>query len=110
VAARATATLIKDTLIEVVRGRDAMAVPGHWIAMVQAIRNLGRPGIAPMAIAAVDTALWDLKARILDVPMVTLFGAARDGVPVYGSGGSHRILSPSSSSSSAAGPTMALRV
>jgi L-alanine-DL-glutamate epimerase-like enolase superfamily enzyme len=83
----ATATLIRDTLVDVVRGCDAMAVPGHWIAMVQAIRNLGRPGIASMAIAAVDTALWDLKARLLGVPLVTLFGAVRDGVPVYGSGG-----------------------
>ncbi|MGA7385168.1 MAG: enolase C-terminal domain-like protein [Methylocella sp.] len=83
----ATAALIKDTLAEVVRGRDAMAVGGHWVAMVQAIRNLGRPGIASMAIAAVDTALWDLKARILGLPLVTLFGAVRDGVPVYGSGG-----------------------
>ena len=87
----ATAALIRDTLVEVVRGRDAMAVPGHWLAMVQAIGNLGRPGIASMAIAAVDTALWDLKARLLDVPLVMLFGAARDGVPVYGSGGSPRI-------------------
>ncbi len=40
-----------------------------------------------MAIAAVDTALWDLKARILGLPLVTLLGAARDEVPVYGSGG-----------------------
>lgn len=83
----ATATLIKDTLIEVVRGRDAMSVSGHWVAMVEAIRNLGRPGIVSMAIAAVDTALWDLKAHLLDLPLVTLLGAVRDGVPVYGSGG-----------------------
>jgi L-alanine-DL-glutamate epimerase-like enolase superfamily enzyme len=86
-ADKATAMLIKDTLIDVVCGRDAMAVPSHWVAMVEAIRNLGRPGIASMAIAAMDTALWDLKARLLDVPLVTLFGAARDGAPVYGSGG-----------------------
>lgn len=83
----ATATLIRDTLIEVVRGQDAMGVSEHWIAMVRAIRNLGRPGIASMAIAAVDTALWDLKARLLDVPLVTLWGAAQHRVPVYGSGG-----------------------
>ncbi|MGH6796001.1 MAG: enolase C-terminal domain-like protein [Methylocella sp.] len=83
----ATATLIKDTLIEVVRGRDAMSVPGHWLAMVQATRNLGRPGIVSMAIAAVDAALWDLKAHLLGVPLVTLLGAVRDGVPIYGSGG-----------------------
>ena len=71
----------------VVRGRDAMAVPGSWSAMVAAIRNLGRPGIASMAISAVDAALWDLKARLLDLPLVTLLGAVRDAAPVYGSGG-----------------------
>lgn len=83
----ATATLIHDKLLDVVRGRDAMAVPAHWMSMVRAIRNLGRPGIASMAIAAVDTALWDLKARLLEVPLVTLWGAARSDVLIYGSGG-----------------------
>ena len=53
----------------------------------RACRNLGRPGIGAMAIAAIDTALWDLKARLLDLPLVVLLGCARDGVPVYGSGG-----------------------
>jgi L-alanine-DL-glutamate epimerase-like enolase superfamily enzyme len=55
--------------------------------MRHAIRNLGRPGIASMAIAAVDTALWDLKARLLNLPLVTLLGAVRDSIPIYGSGG-----------------------
>jgi L-alanine-DL-glutamate epimerase-like enolase superfamily enzyme len=36
---------------------------------------------------AVDVALWDLKARLLDLPLVTLLGAVRDAVPAYGSGG-----------------------
>jgi L-alanine-DL-glutamate epimerase-like enolase superfamily enzyme len=40
-----------------------------------------------MAVSAVDMALWDLKARLLGVPLVTLLGAARRKVPVYGSGG-----------------------
>jgi L-alanine-DL-glutamate epimerase-like enolase superfamily enzyme len=83
----ATATLIRDMLAGVVKGRDATAVAGAWAAMVAAIRNLGRPGIASMAIAAVDSALWDLKARLLGLPLVTLLGAVRDGVDVYGSGG-----------------------
>jgi L-alanine-DL-glutamate epimerase-like enolase superfamily enzyme len=43
--------------------------------------------MAACAISAIDTALWDLKAKLLDVPLVELFGAARDDVPVYGSGG-----------------------
>ena len=86
-ANRATAVLIDDTLARVVQGRDALDVAGAWDAMVAAIRNLGRPGISSMAIAAVDNALWDLKARLLDVPLVRLLGAARDSIPVYGSGG-----------------------
>ncbi len=83
----ATARLIRDTLADVVVGRDPMDVPGSWLAMVRAIRNLGRPGIVSMAISAVDTALWDLKATLLEVPLATLLGQVRDGVPIYGSGG-----------------------
>ena len=83
----ATARLVRDLLADVVRGRDAMDVPGAFAAMEAAIRNLGRPGIAAMAISAVDTALWDVKARLLDLPMVALLGSVRDAAPVYGSGG-----------------------
>jgi L-alanine-DL-glutamate epimerase-like enolase superfamily enzyme len=83
----ATAKLIDEMLKEIVVGQDAMAVPGIWKQMVQAIRNLGRPGISSMAIAAVDASLWDLKARLLDLPLVTLLGQMRESAPVYGSGG-----------------------
>jgi L-alanine-DL-glutamate epimerase-like enolase superfamily enzyme len=82
-----TATLVHTLLAHIVAGQDAMNVPACWDAMVHSIRNLGRPGIASMAIAAVDAALWDLKARLLDLPLVTLLGAAREAAPVYGSGG-----------------------
>jgi len=82
-----TARLIADTLSRVVCGMDAMSTPTIWSALVAAVRNLGRPGIASMAISAVDVAMWDLKARLLDVPLVSLLGAARSAVPVYGSGG-----------------------
>ena len=61
----ATATLIHDKLAGVVQGRDAFDIPCAWDAMVHSIRNLGRPGIASMAISGVDTALWDLKAKLL---------------------------------------------
>jgi L-alanine-DL-glutamate epimerase-like enolase superfamily enzyme len=83
----ATATLVRDSLRDLVLGRDAMAVPAVWAALVAKVRNVGRRGIASMAISAVDNALWDLKARLLDVPLVTLLGAVRDRVAVYGSGG-----------------------
>jgi L-alanine-DL-glutamate epimerase-like enolase superfamily enzyme len=86
-ADRATALLINEMLADVVEGREVMATSGNWLAMVRAIRNLGRPGISSMAIAAVDNALWDLKARVIGLSLATLLGAARESVAVYGSGG-----------------------
>ncbi|HVB54941.1 MAG TPA: enolase C-terminal domain-like protein [Candidatus Acidoferrales bacterium] len=83
----ATAGLIEHTLIPLIRGTDAMAVPDCWSAMRHVIRNLGRPGICSMAIAAVDCALWDLKAKLLDLPLVSLLGAAQPSIEIYGSGG-----------------------
>jgi L-alanine-DL-glutamate epimerase-like enolase superfamily enzyme len=83
----ATATLIQNLLSEVVKGQDAMAPASSWNAMVSRIRNLGRPGVVSMAISAVDIALWDLKARLLNLPLITLLGAVRESVPIYGSGG-----------------------
>jgi L-alanine-DL-glutamate epimerase-like enolase superfamily enzyme len=81
------ARLIEQLLSGVVTGRDAMDIEGSYAAMVHAVRNLGRQGIAASAIAAVDVALWDTKARLLNLPLVALFGAARDAIPIYGSGG-----------------------
>ena len=83
----ATAKLIQDLLAELVQGADALAPTACWQAMVSRTRNLGRPGIVSMAISAVDSALWDLKARLLNVSLVELLGAVRRSVPIYGSGG-----------------------
>jgi L-alanine-DL-glutamate epimerase-like enolase superfamily enzyme len=51
------------------------------------VRNIGRPGVASCAISALDIALWDLKAKHLNVALATLLGPVRGRVPVYGSGG-----------------------
>jgi L-alanine-DL-glutamate epimerase-like enolase superfamily enzyme len=83
----ATGLLIHKLLSGIVKGRDAMAIPECWEAMARSSRNLGRPGIVSMAISALDSALWDLKARLLGMPLVTLLGAVRSAVPIYGSGG-----------------------
>jgi len=83
----ACATLIEEKLRDVVVGRDPMDTAAAWEAMVRSIRNVGRPGVASMAIAAVDTALWDLKARVLRQPLARLIGMFREEVPLYGSGG-----------------------
>src|SRR5437879_2232076 len=78
------ARLIDRKLSPLILGRDAMAITGCWIMMLHAVRNLGRPGVASHAIAAVDVALWDLKARLLGVPLISLLGNARGSIPIYG--------------------------
>jgi L-alanine-DL-glutamate epimerase-like enolase superfamily enzyme len=83
----ATAHRISESLADLVCGKEAMDTNAIWQAMVASLRNIGQSGIASMAISAVDVALWDLKARLLDMPLVTLLGAARPAAPVYGSGG-----------------------
>ena len=79
--------LIHDMLAPLVTGRDAMDVGAAWMAMQRAVRNLGRSGLAASAISAIDVALWDVKSRLLDLPLSRLLGNVRDGVPIYGSGG-----------------------
>ncbi|QFY11085.1 mandelate racemase [Nonomuraea phyllanthi] len=86
-APAAAASLISDTLAGTVTGARAADIPAVWARMVREVRNAGRPGVAGYAVSAVDVALWDLKARLLGVPLVRLLGAAREQVPLYGSGG-----------------------
>jgi L-alanine-DL-glutamate epimerase-like enolase superfamily enzyme len=83
----AAAVVVEQHLAPVVTGRPAFDVPAANEAMTRAVRNAARPGLAGHAVSAVDIALWDLKARLLGLPLVTLLGAARTEVPVYGSGG-----------------------
>lgn len=82
-----TAQLIEHTLAPKIAGMDALANGAAWQTMCRAIRNLGRPGICSMAIAAVDNALWDLKGKLLNVSVAALLPMVRQEVMAYGSGG-----------------------
>ena len=75
------ASFIDGVLLGAIKGRNAFDIPGCWMAMYRAVRNLGRSGLAACAISAVDTALWDLKARVLGLPLASLLGRCRDRVP-----------------------------
>jgi L-alanine-DL-glutamate epimerase-like enolase superfamily enzyme len=84
---RACAVLVEDMLAGSLLGADALAVEARWLELSASLRNAGRPGVGAMALSAVDVALWDLKARLLRLPLVDLLGRAQDAVPIYGSGG-----------------------
>jgi L-alanine-DL-glutamate epimerase-like enolase superfamily enzyme len=83
----ASAQIALHVLADAICGIDAFAIPRAWAAMVAAVRNIGWRGVSASAISAVDVALWDLKSRLLAVPLTRLLGQLRDEVPVYGSGG-----------------------
>lgn len=92
------ASLIQKTLAPLIEGRNAHSPEAIWRTMLHRLRNIGTPGIAAMAVSAVDMAIWDVKARLLDVPLAGLLGQQRSTVPVYGSGGftsydAHRLRS-----------------
>ena len=85
--AASAAGLVRELLVPVVVGCAIADVRIAWAAMVRAVRNAGRPGLAATAISAVDIALWDLKARAAAQPLFRLLGPHRAAVPIYGSGG-----------------------
>lgn len=81
------ATYIESSLKSLVIGKDAMNIISIRTSLIQHIRNDGVCGIAFMAVSAIDNALWDLKAKILQLPLCTLLGQAKESMLLYGSGG-----------------------
>lgn len=86
-ADRGTAVVARKLLEEIVLGSDPHGHPATLQKMLRAIRNLGETGVAMMAVSAIDNALWDLRARLVNLPLVQLLGQVRSSIPVYGSGG-----------------------
>ncbi|HEY2671283.1 MAG TPA: enolase C-terminal domain-like protein [Rugosimonospora sp.] len=83
----AAGEVVESLLAGAVVGTDPMDIPGAHAAMAMAARNALLPGLVGIAVSAVDVALWDLKAQLLGVPLVELFGRCRQEVTLYGSGG-----------------------
>ncbi|MGN6425505.1 MAG: enolase C-terminal domain-like protein [Leifsonia sp.] len=79
--------IVRELLWDRVRGADPLDTARSFWAMARATRNAGWPGVCASAIAAVDIAVHDLAARLLDVPLVKLLGGAHETIAAYGSGG-----------------------
>jgi L-alanine-DL-glutamate epimerase-like enolase superfamily enzyme len=68
-------------------GEDSSDIQRIWTKLVWAGASVGRSGLAVQAIAAIDIALWDLKARRAGLPLAKLLGAHRDSVACYNTSG-----------------------
>lgn len=81
------AYMIEYSLKNLIIGKNIFDVSGINNFLIQQIRNNGNCGIAMMAVSAIDSALWDLKAKILEQPLCNVLGKARNKILIYGSGG-----------------------
>jgi L-alanine-DL-glutamate epimerase-like enolase superfamily enzyme len=86
-ANEAAAKVAEELIRKEILGGDAFDIPSLHSAMDRKVRNWGRPGLVASAISAIDTSLWDLKARLLHLPLLGLLGKVREEIQAYGSGG-----------------------
>ncbi len=80
------ATLIRDNLTPILVGEDPRRIEQLWNKMWWALHYVGRSGIAVFGMSAVDTALWDLKARLAGEPLWRFLGGHDNKVEAYGGG------------------------
>lgn len=86
-AHEACAFYIDKKLKDLVIGKNVFDISAITNSLSKNIRNSGTVGIAMMAVSAIDNALWDLKAKLLNLPLCNLLGKVRNEMLLYGSGG-----------------------
>lgn len=80
----AVRAMLDDDVIPAAIGRDAD--PAIWQGMWEHLHEAGGGGITTIALAGLDLALWDLRARRAGVGLPELLGRRHDAQPAYGSG------------------------
>jgi L-alanine-DL-glutamate epimerase-like enolase superfamily enzyme len=75
--------LLKRTLVPAILGREAMEIERIWRDLLFLTHATTTGAITSIALAAIDTALWDLKARKLGQPLHLLAGGAQQSIPLY---------------------------
>ncbi|OEO29191.1 mandelate racemase [Devosia insulae DS-56] len=75
--------LLKRTLVPAIIGREANEIEKLWRELLFLTHATTTGAITSIALAAIDTALWDLQARKLGLPLHILAGGAQDAIPLY---------------------------
>jgi L-alanine-DL-glutamate epimerase-like enolase superfamily enzyme len=83
----AVISLLRETLAPRLIGREAEEVEGIWRDLLFATHATAVGAITSIALACVDTALWDLRCRRAGLPLWRLAGGAKPAVPVYSTEG-----------------------
>lgn len=75
--------LLEHTLAPLLIGREAEEIEAIWKAMLFRTHATAVGAITSLAMAAIDTALWDLRGKRAGLPLWRLAGGAKPSVPVY---------------------------
>jgi len=75
--------LLKDTLLPALIGQDADRIDAIWSRLLFRTHATAVGAITSLALAAVDTALWDLRCRRSSLPLWKAAGGYRESTPLY---------------------------
>ena len=84
---KAVKVFLDTEYVPLMLGEDANDIERLWEKMWWGPHWVGRGGIASLAMAAIDIALWDLKAKRAGLPLYKLLGACRERMPIYDTDG-----------------------
>jgi D-arabinonate dehydratase len=82
-----TRHVIDTQLRPMLLGEDPLLIEALWQRMFARTRQFGRRGVVINALSGIDIALWDIAGKVAKLPLYRLFGACRDRVEAYASGG-----------------------
>lgn len=83
----AVISLLKETLLPILIGRDADEIEAVWRELVNATHSTTVGVITSLALAAIDTALWDLRCIRAGLPLWRMVGGSRHSIPLYSTEG-----------------------
>jgi L-alanine-DL-glutamate epimerase-like enolase superfamily enzyme len=112
----AVLALLRDYLLPRLSGQDPRRVEAIWRDLFAATRATTVGAITSLALAAVDTALWDWRCRAAGQPLWVLAGGAKDRIPLYDTEGgwlhlsTHELVVGAKASQAAGWPGVKMKV
>lgn len=76
-------SLLRETLVPQLIGREAQEIERIWRDLLFSTHATSVGAITSLALAAIDTALWDLRCKRAALPLWRMLGGAKDSVPMY---------------------------
>lgn len=80
-------SLLRQTMLPALIGRDAENIEQIWRDLLFTTHATSVGAITSLALAAIDTALWDLRCKKAGLPLYRMAGGAKDSVPLYSTEG-----------------------